>query len=321
MLAFNKPFIEVVKSGIIAPKFIYKLDRKVFCNMIKKFKSSLRIAFLSGLALLMVSCKAVVLDPKGVIASDERTLIFTAVGLMLIVVIPVFIMTFMFAWKYRASNSQATYDPHWTHSTLLEVVVWSVSGIIVAILATITWISSHRLDPYKPLDVITKPVNIQVIALDWKWLFIYPEENIATINYIKLPVNVPINFKITSDAPMNSFWIPQLGGQIYAMTGMQTQLHLMATNVGQYGGGSANFSGAGFSGMRFVASVGSQEEFEQWVSEVRQSANTLNDGEYIQIEKPSENTPVTYYSSVRPGLYHDVILKFMMPNANLPSRF
>jgi cytochrome o ubiquinol oxidase subunit II len=227
----------------------------------------------------------------------------------------------MYAWKYRASNTRAIYDPNWTHSTLLEFVVWGISGIIITILAVITWVSTHRLDPYRPLDVATKSLTIQVIALDWKWLFIYPEQNIATVNYVKFPVNVPVNFKITADAPMNSFWIPQLGGQIYAMTGMQTQLHLMANEMGDYNGLSASFSGPGFSGMHFIANVSSKEDFDQWVDKIQQSGSVLNSAKYAEIAMPSENNPVAYYSPVRLNLFNSVIFKFMMPGQNLAAGF
>ena len=267
-------------------------------------------------AITLSSCKMAVLEPKGLIAYDERSLIFIAIALMLIIVIPVFVMTFIFVYKYR-DGKNARYEPTWSHSTMLEIIWWTVPCIIIGILATITWISTHKLDPYKALDSDVPPVTIQVIALDWKWLFIYPKENIATINYIKLPINTPINFKITADAPMNSFWIPQLGGQIYAMTGMQTQLHLIANNVGDYDGSSASYSGAGFSGMKFIANVSSKEEFTTWVNAVKQTNHVLTANEYKQLVKPSQNVPVIHYSSVRKNLYEDIMMKFMMPDMDI----
>ncbi len=282
--------------------------------MMKKLKLSVQMLLISSMMFLLGGCNIPILEPKGIVALHERNLILIAVALMLIVVIPVFILTFVFAWKYRASNTKAKYDPEFAHSKWIELICWGVPCAIIAVLATITWISTHELDPYKPLDVSTKPITIQAISLDWKWLFIYPEENIATINYIQFPVNVPINFKITSDAPMNSLWIPQLSGQIYSMTGMQTKLHMMATEAGDYRGGSASFSGAGFSDMKFTVRASTQEEFDNWVTEVRKSPNALNMNDYDVIAKPSENTPVTYYSSVKEGLYQEVINKFMSPN-------
>lgn len=178
--------------------------------------------------MLLGGCNMEILSPKGDIGAQEKTLLFTATGLMLLVVIPVIIMILTFAWKYRASNTKADYQPKWAHSTAIEVVVWTVPCIIVAILAVITWRSTHALDPYKPLVSEHKPVTIEVVSLDWKWLFIYPEYDIATVNEIAFPVDVPVNFRITSASVMNSFFIPQLGSQIYSMAGMETKLHLNA---------------------------------------------------------------------------------------------
>lgn len=279
----------------------------------KKYKSSILVALCMLFVTLLSGCEKGVLYPKGMIATDERNLIFTAILLMLIVVIPVFFMTFWFAWKYRESNTRAKYTPDWAHSTVLEVIWWTIPCIIIGVLATITWITTHSLDPYKPLDVPGKPVTIEAVALDWKWLFIYPEENIATVNFVEFPANRPINFKITADAPMNSLWIPQLGGQIYAMTGMQTKLHLIADEPGDYSGGAANFSGPGFSGMHFIARAATEGDFNAWVSEVQHSPNKLSIETYKELEQPSEDNPVTYYSQVEGNLFNAIIMKFMMP--------
>jgi cytochrome o ubiquinol oxidase subunit 2 len=222
-------------------------------------------------------------------------------------------MTFFFAYKYRATNEKAKYTPDWAHSTILEIVWWGIPCAIIIVLGTITWTSSHRLDPYKPLESKVKPITIQVIALDWKWLFIYPEENIATVNFIQFPDHVPINFKITADAPMNSFMIPQLGGQIYAMAGMQTKLHLLATEMGDYNGMSVSFSGPGFSGMKFIARVSSDADYHNWLNSVRASKESLTMGSYNKLAKPSEDNKVQYYGSVQNNLYNDVMMKFMMP--------
>ena len=197
-----------------------------------------------------------VLNPVGEIAAQEKSLISTAVLLMLIVVVPVIIMVFLFAWKYRASSTKAKYTPNWAHNTWLEIVWWGIPSSIIIALATITWITTHKLDPYRPLDSKEKPVEIQVVALDWKWLFFYPEYNIATVNHIQIPVGRPINFRITADAPMNSFMIPQLGGQIYAMQGMETKIHLIAEKPGEFDGYSSNYSGHGLSGMNFKVHTG-----------------------------------------------------------------
>lgn len=238
---------------------------------------------------------------------------------MLVVVLPVFIITFAFAWRYRASNTKAKYTPDWEHNKLDEFVWWVVPFVLIVFLAIMAWQSSHQLDPYRPLDTDKKPLTIEVVALNWKWLFIYPEQHIATINLIKFPENRPINFKITADAPMNSFWIPQLGGQVYAMTGMTTQLHLIADGVGTYRGGSSNFSGEGFAGMRFTAQSIPENDFDQWVANAKRSANSLNLNTYNTLAKPSENNPVTLYSSVDNTLYDKIIMKFMMPSDMKPG--
>lgn len=256
---------------------------------------------------------AAVLNPEGIIAADEKHLLIEAVLLMLIVVIPVVILTIIIAWRYRASNTKAKYEPDWSHNTLLEVVWWTIPIIIIAILATITWISSHRLDPYRPLDVKAKPLTIQVIALEWKWLFIYPEQNIATLNYVQLPVNTPVRFLITSDAPMNSFQIPQLAGQIYAMAGMQTKLNVLANQVGNYRGLSTNYSGDGFNYMNFDAHVSTPDQFNQWVKTVQKSSNKLTMDAYNKLVLPTKDDPVKYFSGVSDNLFNIVIMKFMMP--------
>ena len=214
----------------------------------------LRPGLLLSLLVMLTGCDAVaILSPKGQIGQDEKTLLITATVLMLLVVIPVIIMTLTFAWKYRASNTKARYEPKWSHSTAIEVVVWSIPCMIVLVLAVLTWRSSHALDPYRPLDSDVKPVTIEAISLDWKWLFIYPEQNVAAVNEMAFPEKTPLNFRITSDSVMNAFFIPQLGTMIYSMAGMETKLHLNAREPGTYAGISANYSGAGFSGMRFKA--------------------------------------------------------------------
>jgi cytochrome o ubiquinol oxidase subunit 2 len=254
-----------------------------------------------------------VLNPEGMIAFAEKNLLVTAVSLMMIVIIPVFVMLFAFAWWYREGNIKARYVPEWSHNKVLELVWWAIPFVIVVVLAIITWKSTHDLDPYKTLDTGVKPMTIQVVALEWKWLFIYPEQHIATVNLVEIPVGTPIRFEITADAPMNSFWIPKLGGQIYAMPGMNTALGLVANTAGDYPGVSANFSGAGFSGMKFVAEARTQAEFDQWVATVRQSPNKLTLDEYTVLAKQSKNNPATYYGSVADGLFESIMMKFMAP--------
>lgn len=276
--------------------------------------NKLKSVFLGLGVWLLTGCEhLIVLNPKGSVGAEERDLIFTAIGLMLIVVVPVIIMAFVFAYKYRESNPNLDYDPEFHHSNKIEVVVWAIPIVIIAILATITWRTTHSLDPYKPLDVPGKPITIQVVALDWKWLFIYPEQNIASVNLVEFPVDRPVEFRLTSDAPMNAFQIPQLGGQIYAMAGMQTKLHLIANEAGDYFGRAVNISGRGFSGMQFVARAVPEADFDSWVNQVKQSPDNLSANEYYQLVKPSEDDPVKLYASVQPNLFNNIIMKFMMP--------
>ncbi len=255
------------------------------------------------------------LDPRGLIAQDEKNIMLTALYLMLTVVVPVIILTLVFAWRYRASNAKATYRPEWAHSTLIEVICWSIPGIIIGILAVITWISSHTLDPYRPIAIENKePIVIEAIALDWKWLFIYPNEQIATVNFVQFPIDRPVKFLITSEGVMNSFLIPQLAGQIYAMAGMQATLYLAANTPGDYMGISANFSGKGFADMKFIARASSEEDFDKWVLSVKQSPNQILTMEnYKLLSKPSSRHPVTYYSLSSENIYDKVIMQNMMP--------
>ncbi len=287
---------------------------KVSDKPVSKLKHLLTFSIVSITALLLAGCsnKVVVLAPKGQVAAQEMHLLIFAVLLMLIVVIPVIILTLVIARRYRASNKHAKYSPDFSHSVSLELVWWTVPIIIIAILATVTWKTTHQLDPYKPLDIKGKPVTIQAIALRWKWLFIYPQQNIATVNYVVFPAHRQIRFEITSDAPMNSFQIQQLAGQIYAMNGMRTKIHIVANHQGTYRGRSVSFSGAGFANMRFTAKATSQAQFEQWVDQAKRSPKHLDMNTYEQLVKPTQNyMPPTFYSSVAPDLFNKVIMKFM----------
>jgi cytochrome o ubiquinol oxidase subunit 2 len=221
-------------------------------------------------------------------------------------------MLFYFAWKYSASNTQANYMPDWDSNRKLEAIWWSIPLLLIIILAVITWRTSYALDPFRPLESDKKPVRIQVVALEWKWLFIYPELQIATVNYLQFPEGTPVNFEVTADAPMNSFWIPKLGGQIYAMSGMTTKLHLMADNQGIYEGSSANLSGDGFSGMKFVAESTSQAAFDDWVKANR-SAEILDSTKYKELAEPSKDNPVRSFMLADTKIYDNVINKYMVP--------
>lgn len=272
--------------------------------------NKLRYILLLGLPLFLSGCHFAILNPKGPIAAQESHLLIIAVLLMLTIVVPVIVASLVIAWRYRASNTKAAYTPKFTHSTWVEILMWTIPCIIIGILSVMTWISTHALDPYKPLASKKKPLIIEAVALEWKWLFIYPEQRIATVNFVQIPVNVPVRFKITSDAPMNSLEIPQLAGQIYAMTGMQTKLNLMATEPGTYKGLSTNFSGNGFSSMTFKVKAGSEAQFLRWVSKVKHSPKKLTPLAYKKLRKPSEKNPVAYYSSSKRGIFTMAIMKY-----------
>lgn len=268
------------------------------------------LAVLALGTLFVMTTNIPVLEPKGIIGMKERKLIIDATLLMLIVVIPVFVMTIVFSWKYRAKNPKGKYDPEFEDSNLAETIWWGVPFLIIIVLAIITWKSSHELDPFKPIESNKKPLTVQVVALEWKWLFIYPEQGIATINYLQLPKDVPIRFEITADAPMNSFWIPQLAGQIYAMPAMRTQLHIVANEIGTYRGGSSHLSGKGFAGMYFKTDVSAVKDFDMWVRSVKRSRKSLNIPEYIQLVKPTEYAPVETYTLAQPDLFDRIIMKY-----------
>lgn len=280
----------------------------------KKFKYSKKAAFSFVAPLFLSACQFALLDPKGKIAADEKQILLIAIVLMLIVVLPVIFLALGFAWRYRAGNTEAKYLPNWQHSTVLELVWWTIPCIIIAILGTITWISSHRLDPYKPLEVgARKTITIQAIALEWKWLFIYPEQKIATVNFIQVPAGVPLRFLITAEGPMNSLQIPQLGGQIYAMAGMQTQLNLIADAAGDYRGLSTNFSGDGFSDMTFTLRACSEKEFQVWVKKVKRAPEKLTLAGYQRLSRPAVSPGVKYFSSIPSTLFETIMMKAMMP--------
>lgn len=264
-------------------------------------------------AIFLHDLPIAVLNPKGAIAAEQRELMIIATLLMLVVVIPVFILTFMIAWKYRAGNTKAKYTPNWDHSKLLESLWWGIPFLIIAVLSVIIWFSTHKLDPYKPLQSVKDPVTVQVVALQWKWLFLYPEHGIATVNYVQFPEDTPINFELTADAPMNSFWIPQLGGQVYAMAGMTTKLHLITDETGEFRGSSANLSGEGFSGMKFIAEATTEADFNTWVSAAQRSKDELNLDAYVKLTQPTKSHPKTLYSMSSHGLYDTIIMKYMAP--------
>lgn len=260
-------------------------------------------------ALLGGCAQVVLLDPKGPIGIAERNLILEALGLMMIVVIPVIVMALWFPRKYSASNTKADYAPKWSGSRRLEILIWLVPLAITTVLGYLAWSRSHQLDPYRPIQGAA-PVRVQVVAMNWKWLFIYPDQNIAVVNRLVFPSGVPLSFKITSDTVVNSFFIPQLGSQMYAMAGMVGRLHLLADKPGLYYGQSQQFSGNGYAYMRFQARAVSAEQFREWLQKVKRSPNKLDSARFAQLEKPSVQNPVAYFSSVRQNLFDTIVESF-----------
>jgi cytochrome o ubiquinol oxidase subunit 2 len=252
---------------------------------------------------------APILDPKGPIALAERDILFRAFAIMMVVVIPVFVMAFRFAWRFRASNRQAPYDPNWM-SRRIDAITWIVPSLIVVSVGAHVLIYTFQLDPYRPIDAATEPLEIQVVAQDWKWLFIYPEQRIAALNEMAMPAGVPIRLSITSDTVMNSFFIPALGGQIYAMAGMRTELNLLADSAGRFVGRNTQYSGDGFADQQFAAVAMSEEDFDAWVAHATASPDRLDAAAYGEIAKPSIAEPVAYYSAVEPDLFVRIIRKY-----------
>ena len=257
-----------------------------------------------------------VLEPAGPVAAAEKNVIVATFLLCALVVIPVFGMLFVFAWRYRADSPVAHREhyPTWDHyNWVAEIIWWVIPAMIVAALGVIAWQSSNALDPYQPLDPNTPAITVDVVALDWKWLFIYPQQGIASVNLVEFPENTPVHFYLTADAPMNSFWVPQLAGQIMVMPGMTTQLNFSASRAGDFNGFSGNISGEGFAGMTFTARSVSQQEFEGWVAAVQASSSALTPASYATLAQPSEYNPVTYYAPVD-DVFDATIMKYMTPS-------
>lgn len=265
----------------------------------------------SVLALLLRGSDIAIFNPKGLIANEQFNLIVFALVFMMIIAIPTLFLLYFFAWKYRETESNSSYETHTKQGKVFNVVLWVIPTAFVVVLAVVMWSATHRLEPKKALASDKKPVTIQVVALRWKWLFIYPEQNIATVNYVQVPVNTPVQFDLTADeTPMSSFWIPHWGGQLYAMTGHMNRLNLMADTTGDYPGSSAEINGKGFAGMKFTARASTQEDFDTWVEEVRNAQSDLDAGEYDELAKPSEYNSVQLYSSYFPDLYDKVLMKY-----------
>src|SRR5215472_4493831 len=258
-------------------------------------------------AATLGGCSEGVLDPKGPIAVAERQIMFNSTAIMLAIVIPTMLATLGVAWWFRASNKRARYMPEFAYSGRLELLVWSIPIMTVILVGGVAWVSSYDLDPPKALASAVKPVRVQVVALDWKWLFIYPDEGVASVNRMTVPAGTPISFEITSSGVMNSFFVPQLGGQIYAMAGMVTRLHLRADHAGTYRGMSSNYSGAGFSDMHFNVNAVPAEKFAQWVAATRTAGPVLDAQGYAELAKPSQAVAPFTYHAVTSDLFNGIL--------------
>jgi cytochrome o ubiquinol oxidase subunit II len=255
---------------------------------------------------LLASCGEGVLDPRGPIGRSEGVILFDATAIMLAVVAPVIVLTLVFAWWFRAGNPRARYRPDWEYAGRIELIIWAIPALVILFLGGIAWIGSHELDPPKPLTAHNTPVEVEVIALDWRWLFIYPEHGVASVNELTLPAGVPIHFKLTSTSVMNSFFIPQLGSQIYTMAGMTTQLNLQADEAGTYQGLSAQFSGDGFSDMRFAVVATSPAEFRQWIERTRAHGGVLDRATFAALSRPTHAGEPLSFARVDPELFQVV---------------
>jgi cytochrome o ubiquinol oxidase subunit II len=275
----------------------------------------LKFIFITFLATLLAGCDQKVtgiLNPKGIISYEERILLFDSVALMLIVVIPVIIMSFAFIIRYREGKRTSAYKPNWGHSVFLEGFWWGIPCLIIVALGIMAWHYTHKLDPYRKIDGYPVSLKVQVVALPWKWLFIYPEQNIASVNYLKLPVNQQVQFFLTSDnVPMSAFFVPQLGSQIYTMAGMQTQLHLLATQTGTYRGLDSQYNGDGFSDMHFPVEVVDDAEMKAWFASVKNSNKTLNLSNYTKLRQNSIAHPKEFYSGVEDKLFMNIMHYYM----------
>jgi cytochrome o ubiquinol oxidase subunit 2 len=262
---------------------------------------------------MLSGCQAAVLDPQGPVGAAERTILFNSLAIMLAIGVPTIIAIFAFAWWFRAGNSRARYLPDWAYSGRIELVTWSIPIMVILFLGGVSWIGAHELDPATPLKSQTKPLDIQVVALDWKWLFIYPDQGIAAVNQLTVPAGVPVHFSLTSASVLNTFFVPQLGSMIYTMNGMSVQLNLEADKPGTYYGESAQFSGDGFSDMHFAVDAVPGDRFDAWVQAAHGSGPALDAAGYAELAKQSTNVPPFTYRSALPGLYEMIVTQKLPP--------
>ena len=285
----------------------------------------LRTALAAVVPLVLGGCNTVVMNPAGDVAVQQSGLILWSTVLMLLIILPVMILTVVFAWRYREGNGDATYEPDWDHSTGLELIIWALPLLIIIALGALTWVGTHTLDPFRPLSrtapgkpvtAADRPLEVQVVSLDWKWLFIYPEQGVATVNELVVPVDRPVRFRMTSSSVMNTLWVPAMAGMIYTMPGMETVLHGVLNRPGAFEGRSANYSGAGFSGMHFLTHSVTPARFEQWAAGVRRQPLKLDAATYLKLERPSEKVRPIGFGSIDPGLFNRVVGMCVKPGAS-----
>ena len=264
--------------------------------------------------LALVACNSALMDPRGPVGRAEKTILIDSMAIMLAIVVPTILAIFAFAWWFRASNTRAHYRPEWEFSGQIELVVWAIPVMVIILLGGVTWIGSHQLDPAEPLSK-NKPIDIQVVSLDWKWLFIYPEQGVATVNQLIVPAGVPIRFSLTSASVLNAFFIPQLGSMIYTMNGMRTELNLHADEPGTYRGISSHYSGEGFSDMHFDVRALPPDQFTAWVATTRANTARLDAASYVALASPSVNSPPSAYGAVDVGLFDKIVAQVIPPSA------
>jgi cytochrome o ubiquinol oxidase subunit 2 len=263
--------------------------------------------------VLLTACQPALLDPQGPIALAQKSILIDSMAIMLAIVVPTILATLGFAWWFRASNTRATYLPQWEFSGRIELIVWSIPVLVILLLGGVAWIGSHDLDPAKPLASRVPPLQIQGVSLDWKWLFIYPDHGIASVNQLVVPVGVPLRFALTSGSVMNAFFIPQLGSMIYTMYGMTTQLNLQADTAGTFRGQSSHFSGDGFSGMHFKVQAMPEDQFAAWIGATRNTGATLDRQSYTALARQSMNTPPATFGTVDGQLFHQLVTQKLPP--------
>ena len=275
---------------------------------------AVRSAAAALLIAMATACNRGVLDPAGPIAAQEKQILINSTAIMLAIIVPTMIATVAFAWWFRRGNAKATYRPDWEYSGAIELVVWAVPVLTIMLLGGIAWIGSHDLEPSKPLASQTRPVNVEVVSLDWKWLFIYPDQGIATVNELVVPAGAPVSYRLTSATVWNVFWVPQLGTMIYTMPRMSTRLNLQADKPGSFDGLSGHFSGDGFPGMQFKVRALPADQFATWAQGARGQGAALDGRAYAELSKPSSYvTPMTY-GAVAPGLYDAIVADRAPPN-------